>query len=61
MSDDKLIFTGFNNNRNTEMSYIKLEVFNILMANGFIRWDGMWIQHPQLWPIFMRGLADGRV
>ena len=60
---NKLIFTGFtgaDRKEHTEMSYIKPEVFDILMANGFVRWDGLWLQHPQLWPIFFQRYSEGR-
>lgn len=59
MSETKLIFVAINT-KNTEMSYIPIDIFSKLMGNGFIRWDGMWIQDARLWQVFFRGLADGR-
>ena len=54
---DKLIHAQMPNGK-TEMSYIKEEMFNKLMAKGFVRWDGMWIQHPVLWPEFFKRLTN---
>jgi len=51
MEDKKLVFVALNT-RNTEMSYIPVEIFSKLMSNGFIRWDGLWIQDARLWFIF---------
>lgn len=59
--------TGFPNivsgrqKTSVEMSYVEEDVFNILLSNKFITTEGIWVQHPQLWGVFMRGVADGRV
>jgi len=61
--ENKLIFIGFNISATkivTEMSYIPIEKFNKLMANGIVRYDGLWIQQAGLWPVFFEALAIER-
>ena len=55
----KLIWMPLNA-KNVECSYIEDTIFSKLMGAGFVRWDGVWLQHPQLWVVFFDGLARGR-
>jgi len=43
-----------------ELTYVTEQVHKVLTQHHLINADGKWVQEPQLWPILMQGITDGR-